>query len=577
MADFRKRLIGFTGAAMLFSGIASAQFTCTTLAPTLGSGLIRSEGQTELIQQLTISGCAGTTTPTTIGTVQVFLSSGAGTPTVTSPSAGVAATSQVLIGGQVTPNGANQVVPAGATEAQLQVNGAGTTYFGTAAGGVVTFSNVNLSAGVPASMVISNIRINANALGNGPVPVSAFAYVSVSGATIVATTTTSANAALVISGLAPAKIYNSAAQAGGGVVFAVQGSPFGVCNAINNGQTGTAQPSFFVSVNETFAVAFKSKNGTGLGAGTAYASGSESSNLGVETTSPTMVNAGTRLSLTFTNIPTGMNVFVPLTVTAIDGAVLTNINSAVSPSGPGNNTTAATSPNSVNTLNYYGLTAAGGTATAYYEVTTDNAGLDMFSVPVVLNAATNAVVNQPANLAVTVSYAPVTPVINSAASYIPQFTTASTPVNILGFTLCQTSLLFPFVTNQAGFETGLAISNTTKDPTGTKPQSGNCTLNYYGTSQTNPAATLAPNNNEGPVGGPFASGESYAFTLTSALAINPAGPATFQGYIIAVCQFQDAHGFAYITYAFPGASSDTMGYLALVLGRGSNAAESLGH
>ncbi|MDP9169729.1 MAG: hypothetical protein M3N54_03860, partial [Acidobacteriota bacterium] len=83
MADFRRKLLGFTGAAMLFTGIASAQFTCTTLAPVQGSGLIRLEGQTELIQQLMISGCAGPTTPTTSGTVQIFLSSGAGAPFVT--------------------------------------------------------------------------------------------------------------------------------------------------------------------------------------------------------------------------------------------------------------------------------------------------------------------------------------------------------------------------------------------------------------------------------------------------------------------------------------------------------------
>ncbi len=47
--------------------------------------------------------------------------------------------------------------------------------------------------------------------------------------------------------------------------------------------------------------------------------------------------------------------------------------------------------------------------------------------------------------------------------------------------------------------------------------------------------------------------------------------------MIAVCQFQNAHGFAYIVYNFPGTSSDTMGYLALVLGRGSVGAERLNH
>ena len=148
---------------------------------------------------------------------------------------------------------------------------------------------------------------------------------------------------------------------------------------------------------------------------------------------------------------------------------------------------------------------------------------------------------------------------------------------MLSTSLCTTSLLFPFVTNQAGFETGLAISNTSKDPFGSaKPQSGTCTLNYYGTSATNPTSRSrrTPMKRRALL---TRLAKAYAFTLTNALAATAGNPATFQGYIIAQCQFQYAHGFAYIVYNFPGTSSDTMGYLALVLGRGSNGAETLGH
>ena len=43
-----------------------------------------------------------------------------------------------------------------------------------------------------------------------------------------------------------------------------------------------------------------------------------------------------------------------------------------------------------------------------------------------------------------------------------------------------TKLLFPFVTNQAGFDTGIAISNISDDPFGTEKQEGTCTIYYYG-------------------------------------------------------------------------------------------------
>src|SRR5215472_8522364 len=43
-----------------------------------------------------------------------------------------------------------------------------------------------------------------------------------------------------------------------------------------------------------------------------------------------------------------------------------------------------------------------------------------------------------------------------------------------------TALLFPFATDQAGFDTEITISNTSKDTEGSTPQAGTCTLNFYG-------------------------------------------------------------------------------------------------
>ena len=56
---------------------------------------------------------------------------------------------------------------------------------------------------------------------------------------------------------------------------------------------------------------------------------------------------------------------------------------------------------------------------------------------------------------------------------------------------CSCNLLFPFVTNIAGFDTGVAIANTSADPFGTSPQTGTVTLNYYGTTSGGGAAPPA--------------------------------------------------------------------------------------
>ena len=92
-----------------------------------------------------------------------------------------------------------------------------------------------------------------------------------------------------------------------------------------------------------------------------------------------------------------------------------------------------------------------------------------------------------------------------------------------------TNLLYTFVTNQAGFDTGLSIANTGADPFGTVGQMGTCTLNFFGSNAPVPVVTqnIAP-------GGSFN-------TLASSTAPN------FQGYVIAVCNFAYGHGFAFVS------------------------------
>jgi hypothetical protein len=137
---------------------------------------------------------------------------------------------------------------------------------------------------------------------------------------------------------------------------------------------------------------------------------------------------------------------------------------------------------------------------------------------------------------------------------IPNFAvTASTnTLTETTFNLCTTSLLFPFVTNQVGFDTGIAISNTSTDPFGSNgavAQAGTCTLNFYGAGAPSPNNLVTAN---------VPSGTTYTGVL-SGLA------AGFQGYIIAQCGFQYAHGFAFITDGVGVTGGLSQGYLAGII------------
>jgi hypothetical protein len=144
------------------------------------------------------------------------------------------------------------------------------------------------------------------------------------------------------------------------------------------------------------------------------------------------------------------------------------------------------------------------------------------------------------------SFAPISTVTTSSSSApIPRFADTSTANNLFMINLCVTNLLFPYVTNQVNFDTGMAISNTSTDPWKTVAQKGTCDVYHYGANA--PAMLTTP---------VVDSATTYTW-LTSIVAPN------FQGYVIAVCRFQFGHGFAFVSDF--GASKLAMGYLALVV------------
>jgi len=114
----------------------------------------------------------------------------------------------------------------------------------------------------------------------------------------------------------------------------------------------------------------------------------------------------------------------------------------------------------------------------------------------------------------------------------------------------QTNLLYTFMTNVGGFDTGFSISNTGLDPFGTAlPACPNnvceCVLNFYGGGNSIPVHTP---------------GIPPGATHTDLVSVRVPG---FTGYMIATCNFPYAHGFAFISDV--GARNLAMGYLATVI------------
>ena len=199
----------------------------------------------------------------------------------------------------------------------------------------------------------------------------------------------------------------------------------------------------------------------------------------------------------------------------------------------------------------------GSTVTATWEVVNTNpSALETFNFIVFVSYTANVSQNTPppGSMTVNMSFAPSPPAFTatsaaaaSSSLTIPRFIAdANAAAKALTINICQTVLLFPFVTAQSGFDTGIAIANTSVDPFGTGAQAGTCSLNWY-SGATSPPATPVASIKEGTV-----------YTNLASIAVPG-----FQGYMIAVCKFQFAHGFAFISDL--GARNLAMGYLALVI------------
>jgi hypothetical protein len=261
----------------------------------------------------------------------------------------------------------------------------------------------------------------------------------------------------------------------------------------------------------------------------------------------------TELLVTFSGLPAGAYL-TPCTAVANPGALVVNVVTAPS----------ATAPNTL--LLDFGADLSLG---AVETVTVTCAGLNPpTTLPTTATAVTATVTAAPVGTAfcttaggtvgsATGTFVCVTPGTAAApgAGAVPRF--ASTPVSIgtvLSFTPNTTTMLIsyalgdPSAAPPAGtFDTGIAIANTSSDVVGTgsifaagaaNPQPGTVTFSFFPNSGTvaDRFSYTTPS---------IAAGASYVANVSDIL--KAAGRTTaFSGYIIAVANFTNAHGMAFV-------------------------------
>lgn len=490
MVSFRKALL-LLAVLVLVAGTVSAQIVnCTTRATPT---IMRSEGLSEEAGRIEIR-CDGLVPGQPIGPVTFRL--------FTAP-------------WQITSKLVAGTMPAGTLEAALLIGQPIPATLGTdaflatpvpgtvASDGTVTAIEWTIPTYTPAASTLTlnivNVRINATPAGQtiSPVPVSATIAVTGSGLPTTSSTPT--------------------------IGYIQRGIDFSSLGSATYSQCAVgATQTFNVQFRELLPNALRivsSAPGNQDNLSVAYNTESMYYPIVGASNNPGVATNPTQIAISFSNLPSGTTYTAPATVTS-GGTTLT-------------------------------LTSAANANPVIYSVTTASTGTyESFAIPITVNfGATPAL----GTITVTASLYPGggnTPV----GSPVPRFTTAGGGTGTINIIPCETRLLFPFLTSEGGFDTGVAIANTSKDPFSTPTQSGSCTLYFYKASD---GSALTPQtSNVVPAGG------HLVFTLSGGGGGISAIPG-YTGYMIARCNFQYAHGYAFISDL--GASKLAQGYLALIL------------
>jgi hypothetical protein len=316
-----------------------------------------------------------------------------------------------------------------------------------------------------------------------------------------------------------------------------------------------------------------------------------------------VASQGTRLALNFSNQPQGLNIYVPpvvqlvnsinnavtgvmvLTNTAADGSGSfsppTGISAAGAASGIAGTTVAAGANPTIGTN---ALVQVSNGLAVWEILFSDPNSIEKTTVPVVVAYVSNLSANPPIGLPVpgqieqvAASFAPFYSSASarqpSATLPVPRFIPSNAPLNIIEVVKCACDILFPFVSAASGFDTGIALANTSLDPGaafgfGATPQQGTVTFFYFGTGNNGAAPPASQTSAVVPAG------QVLTYVLSSgggAIGNNANGLDNrangFQGYIIAQSGFQWCHAYAFISPLGGGPTSSGVseGYLGIVL------------
>ena len=618
MADFRRWILAFVVLALALGCVvpASAQsntFTCSATASVPPN--IRHEGLTELLGDIVLTCTGGLTTPTgqpiPQANITVYLPAPFTSRIV--PSNTTSTEALLLVddpaGSQVkvcpTPTNGLTCVDTGDNGASFATNGGYNAFQGiippqpggtTTPPMAVTFLGVPVdpptSSGAPARVYrITNVRINASLLPSqslGVYPVQAL--VSVSSSTSISINNSQQTVGYATPGLA----VNPTGTAKTLLLCQSYGS---ASDPFSPYSVGTA------TFTENFTSAFKKRTeAVQVTPGTVYAEATES---GLEVAGVPAADFGTRLMATISNIPSNVSVYVDSSATynATTGAGCTpdgtaDCSYAVLVSGPtatdsGANGYPAYAPNVITDVTD---SISGGTLQVVWEVGDNNPqAYDTFSFGIYVVTTAGNLSTTATPVTVSESFAPLSSVVSATGGgwtgVIPSFSSSITPNSATLFTVqpCVTYLLFPYITDYPGFDTGIAISNTSADPLGTitssntSTQTGACTVNFYGgysdsSGFTNNATNLGTTGAYSSVDANFngtgmiAPGQTWTFGVS---AIDSQWGTTgyngVTGYAIATCNFQFAHGYSFVSDY--GLRNFAAAYLALVIPQGTRTPE----
>lgn len=568
MVDFRKLLLALIAGALMLTSVASANYGCVATSVT---PFVRWEGRAELVGEVRLN-CEGDVTGTDPITVNIRMKLNTNVTSnvvgnVGGTSSGLPITDSLLIldggaSGQIGYDTTTNLVPFyNGTQNIFQAVRITDTE--------IEWQNVTLYAGAGTNptrnLRITNVRGNASAFSATGGQITA--YVNITTPSTVSVTNNNLSVADVRQGVyltttAAAGLTRCEMPSQEGPYFSLlfhEGGPIsgGLANSFK--WMGPDGPNSMLDVSYYNESGFVPGSGVNL-QGIALIG---------------RANQGTQLKAVLSGIPTGVSLTFPTTVTTSPDYGLVATLQA-----PATNTMAATN----------------GVITVIYEITASPAAsvgnIETVTIPVGVVYATGFDTRSIGTVTAAGGFSPVSSVVTmNAKAPEPRFMdTAVLPgATVLDIGACRTILLFPYLTNSPGFDTGIAISNTSVDPLGTQPQDGTCTLNFYGLANGQ-ALSAAQGTQVTPT---IPGGGQLIMLLSSNVGsvVNILAPTTvatctagncvlpaFQGYMFATCDFQYAHGFAFVSDL--GASKLAMGYLALVVpdrGDGERKAKTSAH